>query len=233
MSVMECYKSIDFYRANKILENNEIGFSEYSFIIEGNNAFVYRIDQSYLVVPNNFLVDSECLYFEDYNCLYKFIETDEWPVDDVNGITFLKEKEFIMTFDGNIVLQDILGINQSVLDSEVLDEQEMNSVFNSLKIDYDNYNEIDKLKSIIGLGEVFKIRNNCDWILIKEYSDFNHYWVPALKLSNDSVLLVFDFFKSFFKVRSQSISALFNMPWVKNPPTNLKEINSWRYQCSE
>lgn len=224
---MNCHQIITFQEVEDILSEKSMNFSDYHSVNEGNLAFIYNIDERFIVIPNNYSESSKCLLLKNRDCLDQIVETGIWPPIDESSNIFAANSHFIQNFSGQEVLTDFVQGQGYEFSDNYDDLDSLNFIFSGFRSTYKSYDQIEKMKAVIALGEVYRKYKNGEWILIKYHLDYNHYWVPAVKVGH-KVNLVFDFLDRYF-TSSFNIETLFRLQWNENPPLELNGINKYKF----
>lgn len=230
-----CFRIKKVYELKEDLKADSREWINFDEQLKTNSAFIYYLKSGQVILlPNDVLNESQGILFEDKTCYLKYLDSDRFPIENPEKPVYDKCQEDILNITNNI--NKILNHLHSLTGGTPLKEyniNDLNEMLKKLRKIKKALSLKEKLYMALALGEYVRRVNNGVWLAIKYYGKYNPYYVPALHYrSNDQVLLILDFFKTFFDDNEMTAEIFSSLQYIKAPGFRFKSLGSSKFPKS-
>ncbi|MBT30326.1 MAG: hypothetical protein CMO01_11765 [Thalassobius sp.] len=201
----KCFKVITMDQADDILNKNALKANDFSFQLQTNYAYMFEIDEKWLLIPNHF--DGDCILFDSFECYDNFYKNETFPVENnAKDIFEYEDSEILKRMDIHYP-KYIEYFKKALNDSTIaVNKESIKKCFLYLKEKDANRKlvTIDGIAFVGVFGEYFRQEKGGKWAYIKRYGQYNPYYEPHIYIEAEGKLIsvyntVFRFFDEKFE----------------------------------
>lgn len=217
-----------------MLETHGIDVIDFEYTLPTNLNFAFKIPTGEMILlPNNFSSDiqnNEGLIFKNSQCLDKYVEQDLFPI--TNKQNRIEESFQIEITDINNQISNLVGYTINFLKINIsvdkISSETLGSLLLELKNNKSKMNKKEFVYTALILGEFIRQKTDGNWILIKQYGQFNPYYIPGILYPNGGVVQIDDHCESFLET-SSSLSDFLLFSNIYIPALNINDPNFATY----
>lgn len=184
----ECFKFIASFEDGvsyinhfgKTLDNPDVSF------IYRNNGLVWVLENGeYAFCPNigywSEGSNMQWIIFKNKECFNEVIDSNEWPLmNSPNTLWEQYSKHFLDLSSNDISFFKSHLENKFQLTLYPLTMEKLELLRNKVFLPDRQFEELDALFFYILLAEYIRVRDDCKWVLLKEYGPYSSYFFPML-----------------------------------------------------
>jgi hypothetical protein len=195
------------------------GLIDFDLQLKTNLAAVYYLKTGQVVMLAGDLSDfSKGILFDNKECFSDFVAEDHFPINNNRPVIEEAYQEYVLAIDNKMEsivghLSDLTGVK---VNSAIKQATSLSELLIELRARSKKLSRKDWFLSALLLGEYVRRERKASWIILKRYGTFNPYYTPAILNPNGTVVLFWDYLKSFFDIPGDSPEQYCNLPWIKD-----------------